>query len=48
MKSVAPGVHGRNFKRKTGGFRGFIDGDVRVGAPSAEDAVGRARARMCA
>ena len=32
MKNVSPGVHGRNFKPKRGGFRSSVDGDVRVGA----------------
>ena len=47
MKNVAPGVHGRNFKQKRGGFRGSIDGDVRVGARRQRTPWG-ARAPGCA
>ena len=47
MKNVTPGVHGRNFKRKKGGFRGSIDGDVRVGARRQRTPWG-ARAPGCA
>ena len=47
VKTVAPGVRGRNLKRKRDGFLNSIDGDVRVGARRQRTPKG-ARAPGCA